>query len=109
MTSHNDCFRDYPGDQPQPAKRLKGPAVPGCETDLWVVIEDDFAVGFQQPEFSDAWWFHARRDGCLSFGQMRDSKVEGGEHACDINQLIALLTVVRDYMAATAPEKEEPK
>lgn len=98
--SWNDAFRLRKDHEPEPKTSVHGQHVPGRETSLWVVNIDDYATGFQQPDFSDAWWFLAKEDGCVEFGQLRDGEWRGGEHACNIDQLISLLRAVRDYMRA---------
>ena len=107
--SWNDCF-DLDGDEDtRPGEVIgEGCSVDGGETSLKIVKEDDFATGFVQPEFSDAWWFLARMDGCVEFGQMVDGRREGSEHACNLAQLIALLSRVQSHMALRSDSYGEP-
>lgn len=105
MTSWNDCWEQPEDYVPDPARILgAGEQVnAGRDTALEIVNEDSFGTGFRQPEFADAWWFMARMDGCVEFGQMEGGKRSGSEHACDLDQLIALMVRVRDHMKARVP------
>lgn len=104
--SWNDCFDQPDDDAPDAGLRVlgAGESVGSSDTALEIVEEDDFGTGFRQPEYADAWWFMARLDGCVEFGQMTNGKRDGSEHACNIDQLIVLLTRVRDHMAARGKE-----
>lgn len=108
-TYWSDCF-DLDGDEDdRPGKIIgEGESVDGGETALKIVKEDDFATRFVQPEFSDAWWFLARMDGCVEFGQLDGGKRNGSEHVCNLTQLIALLSRVQAHMSIRSDSYGEP-